>query len=544
MALSMSRPFKHPDTGMYWLRKRVPDDLKAVIGKSEVKKTLGTKDPLEAKRLHTAALAEIEAEWAALRKGVSAVLTEAMVDEFETAIFERWLAHHDGGRKVEPFWATRGFEDIWEPVRLLNVNDGTMSLKYPAEHPPSFPANYSYDDPRLLEDTFDNPSRLFAYQCGDEYAVERGLQVGDDDRLRLAKAAIRGIRRASQQMKPRLGWGESSAANVDTRQVAITSSKRTIAPAAAGKSLSFSDLLEGWARERKPVEKTVYSYKSIIDALKAFLGFDDALRLTADDLIAWKNHLIGQELSGKTIRDAKLAPVRAMLQWAVDNRLLVDNVAERITINVKVAQTKRKRSYTDDEAKVVLAAARKAKDPVRRWVPFLAAYSGARIAELCQLRAEDIRTIHDIPCMVFAAEAGSLKNANSERALPLHPALISEGFLAFAATIKQGPLFADLDLDRFGSRGGNGSKVLSRWVRSIGLKDERLSPNHSWRHRLKTLGRRYGLALDNVNAITGHGRKDVAAHYGEYEMRALLRELEKIPDLMKEPLADTADVAD
>lgn len=540
MALSMSRPTKHPRTGIFWLRKRVPDDLRGVVGKTELTKSLGTRDPAVAKRLHAAALAEIETEWAALRKGASPSLTEAMVDEFEKAIFERWLAHHDGGRNVEPFWATRGFEDIWEPVLSLNVNDGTFSTENPAEHPPQFPASYSYDDPRLMEDRFGNPLRLFAYQCGDEHAVERGLQVGDDDRLRLAKAAIRGIRRASQQMKPRFGWGDSSAADVDTGQVAITSSRSAIAAGAVGKPLSFSNLVEGWARERKPVEKTVYSYQSVIDALKAFLGYDDARRLTADDLVAWKNHLIDLELSGKTIRDAKLAPVRAMLQWAVDNRLLAENVAERITINVKVAQTKRVRSYTDDEAKIVLTAARKAKDPVRRWLPFLAAYSGARVAELCQLRAEDVRTIHDIPCMVFAAEAGSLKNANSERALPLHPALISEGFLAFAATVKQGPLFADLDPDRFGSRGSNGSKVLSRWVRSIGLKDERLSPNHSWRHRLKTLGRRYGLALDNVNAITGHGRKDVAAHYGEYEMRALLRELEKIPDLMKEPLPDKA----
>jgi len=52
---------------------------------------------------------------------------------------------------------------------------------------------------------------------------------------------------------------------------------------------------------------------------------------------------------------------------------------------------------------------------------------------------------------------------------------------------------------------------------------------HSWRHRLKTLGRRHGLALDLVNAITGHGRKTVADGYGEFPMPALYREIQKIP---------------
>ena len=61
--------------------------------------------------------------------------------------------------------------------------------------------------------------------------------------------------------------------------------------------------------------------------------------------------------------------------------------------------------------------------------------------------------------------------------------------------------------------------------------DPRLSPSHSWRHRLKTLGRRHGLAPDIVNAISGHGKKSVADAYGEYPAEALYRELIKIPAL-------------
>jgi hypothetical protein len=99
----------------------------------------------------------------------------------------------------------------------------------------------------------------------------------------------------------------------------------------------------------------------------------------------------------------------------------------------------------------------------------------------------------------------------------------------FVSAARSGPLFTGLQADRFGNRGGNGTKTIGRWVRGLGLTDERLSPSHSWRHRFKTLGRQFGLAPDIVNAITGHLRKTVADSYGEFPMDALFREIAKIP---------------
>jgi integrase len=154
------------------------------------------------------------------------------------------------------------------------------------------------------------------------------------------------------------------------------------------------------------------------------------------------------------------------------------------------------------------------------------------VAEICQLRRQDIIKVDGNWAMKFDPDAGSLKTRSSERAVPLHTAVITAGFIDFVQTIASGPLFADLSPDMFGKRGGNGTKVIGRWVRSLGLRDQRLSPNHSWRHRFKTLGRRYGLQLDIVNAITGHGRRTVADSYGEFEMAALYRELSKIPALL------------
>jgi integrase len=234
-------------------------------------------------------------------------------------------------------------------------------------------------------------------------------------------------------------------------------------------------------------------------------------------------------LRPKTIRDAKLAPVRAILQWAVDNRRLPLNPAERVTIDVRVKASETRRGFKDEEASLVLSAALRERDPVRRWVPWLCAYSGARLSEVCQLRVEDILQIDGIWCMKFDPDAGSLKTRSSERAVPLHPAVLEREFLEFVRGVGSGPLFANLTPDKFGSRGGNGTKILGRWVRSLGLTDDRISPSHSWRHRLKTMGRQHELAPDIVNAITGHGRRSVADSYGEFPIAALYRELKKIP---------------
>src|SRR3954454_15065925 len=69
MPLSMARPWKHPKTDVYWLRKGVPEALRPLVGKREEKRSLKTRDPDEARQRHAQALSEVEAQWANLRSG-------------------------------------------------------------------------------------------------------------------------------------------------------------------------------------------------------------------------------------------------------------------------------------------------------------------------------------------------------------------------------------------------------------------------------------------------------------------------------------------
>lgn len=505
MALSMSRPWKHPDSGFYWFRRRVPDDLRALVGKREERHSLGTRDPVEAKRLHALKLAEIEERWSNLRQSRRELSPDAIAREAALAIasIQRQL-------DLDPYQAIDWDVDVG--ASLWAHASGR------AEFYTDIREEISPVEQRQIA------QRNTCYAIVDRHLRGRGISPSESDRERLARALTLEMQQLVQQHQALL-LGKAYANQERLRPF------MPVAGPSVAEPLAFETIVQGWLTEKKPNKKTEYVWRRVLDQFQVFIGHDDARRVRAENFVEWKAHLLGEGLAAKTIRDGKLAPVRAIFQWAADNRKLEVNPGARVTIDVKATATERRRGYSDDEALLVLSQARKELESHLRWGPWLSAYTGARISEICQLRGEDVKEIGGVWCIAFAAEAGSLKNANSERIVPIHPALEAEGFLKFTAKYSKGPLFPELAPDRFGSRGGTGTKVISKWIRSLGITDKRISPNHSWRHRLKTLGRRYGLAVDILNAMTGHGRKTVADTYGEFPPDALKRELLKIPTL-------------
>jgi hypothetical protein len=62
----MLQPAPHPVSGIYYLRRKVPDALRAALGR-EYKKSLKTRDPIEARIRFTAALSESDEAFALAR---------------------------------------------------------------------------------------------------------------------------------------------------------------------------------------------------------------------------------------------------------------------------------------------------------------------------------------------------------------------------------------------------------------------------------------------------------------------------------------------
>ena len=511
MVLAMSRPQLHPRSGVYRLRKRVPADLVGVIGRREITLSLQTKDPAQARIRYAQELAKLEQRWAGLRAGPRS-LTEVEAHALAVGVHEDWLAHHRANPSEQAFWRVDLAARLWVPplpasAQALLDELRTPTIDWDGRHVREMEAWCEGQASGLLE--------------------QHGLGADDISRRRLARAVAAAVQRASLTLQ-RFAAGEFGGLPMEAAEGPPPVASSSAPAPAAPKAVGFDELLRGWQAEMKPRAKTVYEWTREIGKFGAFLGHTDAARITVDDVVRWKEALIAEGLSAKTIGDSKLAALRTVLQWGVESCRLSSNPAGGVRMAAKKGGNGR-RSFTDAEAATILSAALQEMNPVLRWVPWLCAYSGARLSEVCQLRAADVREIEGIWCMVIDREAGSVKTASSERVIPLHDAVLDAGFLAYVRAVGTGPLFAELPPDKFGQRGGNATKVLGPWVRGLGLDEKRLAPVHSWRHRMSSLARRYKLAQDVARALMGHSKRDVAEDYGEFEPAVLHHELMKIP---------------
>jgi hypothetical protein len=340
MALAMTRPWKHPKTGVYWIRKRVPEALRAIIGKQEEKRSLGTRDPSEAKLRLLQALSELETKWKNLQAGPQA-LSEQEAHTLARPVHDEWIRRYRANPSEQRFWNTEiGVAGVWEL-------------------PPAIP------EAHLLA-AYERASSLqrWCFDIADQVLTKAGLTVDERSRIKLAKAVSAAVQRASLTLERYVkGEPESIAAGPPAGLIGGNAPAGLIA-----KPVSLEGLADEWAAEKRPTPKTLYEWRRVLRQLKAYLGHDDAAQIKSSDLNAWKASLVAAGLRAKTIGDAKLAPVRAILQWAVDNDRLLTNPASRVVIDVKSKPSESIRSFSEDEAAVVLKAARSERKAALRWV--------------------------------------------------------------------------------------------------------------------------------------------------------------------------------
>ena len=118
----MARPQKHPHSGVYWLRKRVPDDLRQLVGKREEKRSLGTRNPEEAKRRHAEVLSEIEAQWANLRRGTRS-LTEEEIESVAALLCSYYVARfgNKGAANVQAALESQSGDTLWSKGNIAEL---------------------------------------------------------------------------------------------------------------------------------------------------------------------------------------------------------------------------------------------------------------------------------------------------------------------------------------------------------------------------------------------------------------------------------------
>jgi hypothetical protein len=179
MALAMSRPHKHPKTGVYWIRKRVPADLVPVVGKAEVTRSLGTKDRC---RSQAAAPGRTRRDRGSMGQPARrrADADGARSSRLGGHDLRELALPHRNNPSEQYLWHTELFEELWTAAPL------------PEREPePGQPGELP------IENVFLRSMRQFCFQQADFGLDEHGLRVDAWSRFRLAKAIGAALQRAS-----------------------------------------------------------------------------------------------------------------------------------------------------------------------------------------------------------------------------------------------------------------------------------------------------------------------------------------------------------
>ena len=311
----------------------------------------------------------------------------------------------------------------------------------------------------------------------------------------------------------------------------------------ADPSLTPWSLFERWIAKAKPASSTVNRWRGVFLRLQSDFPNISAAALPPEQMQEWANRLIDSGRTAGTVAHIWVGAARTVFAWAIDEKLILRNpfTGWRVKVPKKIRMRETK-SFTDGEIETILSTAlaievRSKTDAAKRWCPWLAAYSGARMGELTQLRGVDIVERDGIHAIKISPEAGTTKTGEA-RTVPLHEHLVEQGFLAFAKANGAGPLFYNESKQPSGSidptnprkpRYVKAREQVATWVRTLGVNDPELSPNHAWRHTFKAIGFRSGMSEKVLDAIVGHAPASVGRGYGEPTLADKAKELQKFP---------------
>ncbi len=508
MAIRMLTPWKNPRSENLWFRRRVPPKLVPFMGRKEIKFSLGTSDPKLAQiRVHEENV-KLERMWHDHINGQTATILsqrqiEALAGEFYREMVE---AHRDNPGRAREWEAMlrRDADRRKMPVRgmLLGVH---LRLAFHSEVRAFLDRRHLH----LSGDTLE--SFVMAYLAAKEQAARHLMKTAGGD------------------------YRADPDADRFPEAEFITN---------GGKVPAF-EMFESYANEAGIAAKTRRSWKSRLTALMVFVGHDDLARLTTKDIINWKDDLRkpradGSQLDAKTVRNGYIGAIKTMLSFAVEQQALKINVAKGVIVRGKKKKKNREKGFTHEEALAILKATLvpppRALSPeyaaARRWVPWICAYTGARVNEITQLLPSHLLTIKGFKVLRIEAEASKM---GEYRHVPIHDDLVNQGLLDYIKSRGNNALFYDPSRSRGGVDAGRHFRKtgerLAEWVRSdaVGVIDEDVAPNHGWRHRFSSMARHVGMHIDVQNIIQGHAGDKVASDYGDAWVETAYQEIMKIP---------------
>lgn len=360
-----------------------PEDLIEVTIRPVIKCSLRVRQVSAAKLRTAAFIAQLEQIFTSLRNkptelshkqavALSGEIYRLVVDRFETnpgepEVWEAWKAFTWAaveGRIPNP--PTVSWPEIMDERQaafgFFRVSSGPFLLDVIDQLPPG-------DSERSLEIRFG----LLATWV----LARHGLEVTPKSRLLLLKQVA--------EAAFDVGWRLKRAAQGDYAPDPKESRFPPIEVQSASNELTIKELFERWRLETKPEGSTLTTWRSAINDLCSHLKHEKVAQLSRAEVISWKDRLVARELSPGTINGSYLASLNAILSFGVRNELTLRNIATGVKVLHKARPGTSRLPYEDREVAQLLKLASEQTNAARRWIPLLAACSGARAGELAQL---------------------------------------------------------------------------------------------------------------------------------------------------------------
>jgi len=562
MALAMPRPFA-TKSGSYYLNVRVPNELREVArgrpvtlpidGESvtvtvsdKVYVSLRTKSAREAKDRFQIALNRLAAYWDSLRTSVqtlSPIEVKALAGETYRNAVDRLDADFDFNDRIEAF--AQEYRDATQWHLDQGVDDPKVAERL---------ASIEMQDPRALHtyalrhgDGISTRQQVVDAAFGEEarqLVADNQMQVDEKSLARVANELAKIGEAFGELAMRRLSTADHSddiGKNLPAWKPPVTPGKAS-APKSDREPESVAGLYARWCvyQTNKKAASTLRRYGPSLESLDRFWKGKDWRLIGGDEIFDWANHRRDVDgIAPRTINRNDLVAVSSIFAWATTRqggRRRAENPAMGIKLDVERQTTTREKFFKDEEVSAILTAARKAKpsrrypraSASRRWAPWICAYTGARIQEVCWLSRQDIKQEGGIWVIHFPQT-----KTNVARTVPMHPALIDEGLLAFWEKAPTGFLFVgDVPQKEGATRSPQEQRAseLAEWVQEQVELEDGVSPNHGWRHTFVTRAEEANISKRFSNAITGHNHgKDVSDRYFRGRMSALKVRMDRYP---------------
>ncbi|WP_296196737.1 site-specific integrase [Sphingorhabdus sp.] len=301
---------------------------------------------------------------------------------------------------------------------------------------------------------------------------------------------------------------------------------------------------------QRPIESIqpsdIRNYRDALLTLRANHGF-----AASQSFAAKQTANANARIKLKTV-ELIFQPIKTFLKWAVSVEGLIEvNPAQSIKVVVKKEKTfvRVRRSFVKSDLERLFSCplfigclsphrrfvvGGKVFRDAKYWLPILGYLTGARLGELVQLAIGDVRVEDGISYIdinekaLVGVETKSVKSGAGHRRVPLHPDLLSLGFMEFVAKrAKQDKadvrLFKDVPFGVDGQASTEYSKIFGRLMDKVGLTDPQLV-FHSFRHTAEDALRDAGCQPYVIDRIIGHADNTMGGKYGSGVSLSVLAE--------------------